>query len=72
MPQDVIGRILSEVETYLADPSDPSRSSARANELLTELADCVRWLEEERQDLGQRLSQHVEPGRISRASRFMS
>ena len=72
MPQDVIGRILTEVETYLADPADPSRSSARANELLAELADCVRWLEEERQDLGERLSQHLNPGRVHRSSRFMS
>jgi hypothetical protein len=72
VPQDVTGRILAEVETYLSDPSDPMRSAARANELLAELADCVRWLEEERRDLGERLSHHLDPARARRASTFMS
>jgi hypothetical protein len=72
VPQDVIGRILAEVDAVLADPSDDCRSTARSRALLAELAECVRWLEDERQDLGERLTQHLEPARARRAAEFLS
>ena len=72
VPRDVIGPILAEVDTFLADPSDDVRSTARSRALLAELAECVRWLENERQDLGERLTEQLEPARARRAATFLS
>jgi hypothetical protein len=53
--------VTDDVSNYLMDASSGSPSLTRAHDLLRDVLGYVRWLEEERDDLGERLSRFVHP-----------